>query len=340
MTRKLPVAETAVGAVQFALRNVWGTLRLGWFSLILVIAIATAGFAVTLSAMPGVLEGYVEAIEEITSQAERAAASGSVWSLELDDTEAQALIDENMDDIDPVRLVLGCLLSMLAGIAFVPMMTLLFRVGAGDIQMPGGFFYWQWGARETRTMLTYLLYVVSLVAIILVIGAVAGVLITVLSETRDLTLSWLPMILPFVLIVLYFWILLRTVLIIPAAAIENETNIFAAVKATGGNVFRMIGSLIVVYVLGLLCMIAFAIVFFVISLLLGGLSMNVGDETTAGMIISIAGIVIMIGMMVYFYMAIQLISFGWLGGAWAALRPDGVKACSTHGPAEGGVCEV
>ena len=131
-----------------------------------------------------------------------------------------------------------------------------------------------------------------------------------------------------------------TILIPAAAAVEGKMNVVSATLATGGNVFRLLGSLILLCLLLVVSLLAFGILMFILSLLLGTIDMAVGDETAGGLILSIVSAVLLVGLSVYAYIAVQLVSLGWAGMAWAALRKDNVKPCGDGAPGEGAVCEV
>ena len=70
MSRKLPIAETAVQSIQFSLRHVWPAIRLGWPSFVVFLALMIAGFALLLFNIPGFPDAVLALIDEMEGLAE------------------------------------------------------------------------------------------------------------------------------------------------------------------------------------------------------------------------------------------------------------------------------
>lgn len=328
MSRKLPIAETALEAILFAMRQTLPTLRVAWLPGLVTIALFGLGIYLFSMAFPGLFDGLIAA-------GEAAEAQGT-----LAEDQVLEIIRSHIDGVQPLFAGLGGLALLAAWAAILPISVLIYRVAAGDVAMPGGIFYWRWGAHETWFLVTYVVYVILLQVVTGAIGLGGEWAIQHFAQSGDVTLRWVPMIVGPVTLVVTLWVVLRTILIPAAAAVEGKMNVVSATLATGGNVFRLLGSLILLCLLLVVSLLAFGILMFILSLLLGTIDMAVGDETAGGLILSIVSAVLLVGLSVYAYIAVQLVSLGWAGMAWAALRKDNVKPCGDGAPGEGAVCEV
>ncbi|MEM9234705.1 MAG: hypothetical protein AAGA69_10790, partial [Pseudomonadota bacterium] len=268
MSRKLPIAETAIQSVSFAIRHVWPTIRLGWLPLIGFIGLLVFGVMTMLSGVPGLIESFETIYEEIMAQY---AAAGSPNTYSLSDEEITAILERNIGEPDLARLMLGGLICLLGWLIFVPLSTLLFRIAAGDVEAPRGFFYWQWGGRETRLVATYILYIVVVQGALYAVELFGVTLADQFANSGDVTLAWAPTVVPILFFVITIWITMRTILIVPASAIENDMNFIEATLATGGNFFRLLGSLILLIIMIVAASLAFAIVIFIGAILFGAL---------------------------------------------------------------------
>lgn len=306
MTKRLPIAETALGAVTFSLAHVLPTLRVYWLPLLLLGALASYTLStlfqgVDLEALIALAESDAQAFEEMSE-------------------------DEFLTMIapDPGALGGGILLAILTAlvsvVVFIPLSTLLYRVAAEDEQMPIGLFYWQWGAREWTFLFTIIIYMVLFGGISLAIELAGGAAIMIIQGTGDVTIGWVAMLIPILVSIITIWLTLRTILVLPASAVEGQINIFSALKATGGNVFRILGSILVLVLIIIACLIGYGLIMMILSLLQSAISLSYGTESTVGLPLTVLTYVAMAGVSIFAFIALQLINYGWGGKAWAALR--------------------
>ncbi|WP_370335788.1 hypothetical protein [Parvularcula marina] len=317
MSRKLPIAETAVQSIQFSLRHVWPAIRLGWPSFIVFLALMIAGFALLLFNIPGFPDAVLALIDEMEARSTLAVSPLDAF---ISEAEVEAIFEEYVGEVSLLNILPGLLVMMLGGIVFVPMSVLLFRVAAGDTELPKGYFYWRWTGIETRLVFVYICYAIAMIAI--TAGLYWGTvwIASSILFRGDVTMGWVLYVLPWLFLLLMLWVTLRSLMIIPAAAIEDRFSLGAALGATGGNFFRLIGSLIIVKILVIACILAFWLILFILSLTAGGLGLQFGDGSMAGKILGAVMLVVTLGASLFFMIALNLVSFGWLGGAWAAIR--------------------
>lgn len=310
MARQLPVAETAVGAVIFGLTNVPMLIRLGWLSVIMALALV----CLALFVMTHAYDGLPEFIGGL---------AGIDWSA-FDEDMAQPMADElvgiftQVPDLAPI--LVGAGIALAAGAVFLPVFTLLLRVSAGETTAPGGLFYWQWGTRETRTLLTLIGFVVASA----VIGAVFAAL---MAATSGITLSapagtggLIGFVIALALVIANLWINLRLVLVVPAAAMDDDVNFLAAVSATSGNVLRLLGSMLLLGLMSMLIMLATGLGVVILAIFSGLAAASAGAETPMGEAFGMGFGILTVLVMIYASLALKLASLAWWGRAWAALR--------------------
>lgn len=304
MTRKLPIAETAVEALMFGLKRTGTAFRLAWPGFVLYLLLAAGALFFLLSAYPE-FHTLMAALGEAIS-------SGGESDLDFD-------FDDTMGVPDPARLALAMVMFSVAAAAFVPAYVVISRVAAGDIEAPRTWFYFTWGGREWRTVLTFVGIQVAMVGLC---GALAVGMGPLLLTIDDPVFAWVPVVLPIVMVVLSFWLILRCALIIPAAAIENDINAFEAFGATGGNVFRLIGSFILLMIMLCASVLAAFLVVLVGSIVMSVIVGSVGAETQTGIGVGVVGAILAVSFMIYVYGAFYVAFLAWPARAWAALRPD------------------
>ena len=328
-TRKLPIAETAMDAIRFGLTRAGTAARLGLLPCILYGLLLGCGLFLVISAFPQanlILAEVFKALESATGQ----------------DLDLGYNLTSLFDEPDAARMLVGGALMIVSVLVFVPVMTALLQVAAGDEDAPRTWLYFRWGDREWRTLIVFIGLMIAVLAanqaigvimIVAVAGAAmvdGGMLLTGLLAGTAVLLSFC----------FYIWLNMRISLIVPAVAIENETNLLEAFGATAGNVFRILGSLILLGLTLFLLMLAALLVGGIVGVLLSLFVGQVGTETSLGLMVSVFGGVALVGFGVYACLVLALSQLGWYGLAWAALRPDHVGVCGPDGPRNGEVCEI
>jgi hypothetical protein len=316
MRRKLPIAETAIDSIVWAARAVWPTIRLGWLLLIAYLGLVALGLYLLAQSVPGLAEYYAEFGRMVAEMSERGDFENGNYETYFETMPVPA------GSADLQKVVLGGLVILLGTLIFLPLLVLLMRVAAGDIPFPRGFFYFRWGSREWRTLLTLIVYGIVLSLAQWVIAALGELGVRTAENSGDLTLTWVPAVIGLGVFVATLWVTLRTILIVPAAAIEDDINPGAAVRATGGNFFRLLGSAILLGLTVLVTIIAMVIGIFVVSILAGLAINGVGEATGAGQVLGAVFAFLLLAAMIAFYLGLQLVQVGWLAKSWAALRPS------------------
>jgi hypothetical protein len=312
MIRRLPVAETALEAVMFGLRHVPTLLRLGWFSLLVSFGLVCLALYVMAHAFNGLPAFLAEMVAFIRESGLRDGASLAAKGREL-----EAIVSQ-VPDLAPILVGFGIFFA--AAAVFVPLFVVLARVAAGEATAPSGLFYWQWGARESRTLVTMVGHGVASIVIALVLVTFATVVAAGAAASAQPALKALSGLLPLGVMALLLWITLRLLLIVPAAALDDDINFLAAIRATGGNVFRILGSLMLMGLMSLAVFVAAGIAALVLSII-GGLTVaSFGTETETGR--SFARSVLLTQGLLFAYvgLAAKLGALAWYAKAWRALR--------------------
>ena len=311
MKRKLPIAETAIDSLSFGFKHLGTVVRLGWLPVALSVGLLVLAGYVVASALP--LSEMIDAVQE--EMADARGGHGFDFPNEPRPGSGESIY---VDEIDPdlaARLPLALLLALMASLTFLPLAVLFFRVAAGDAAVPTGFFYWKWGGRETRTLFTIVLYTL----LVWLAFPLFYQFITVVGSS--VSASLLPVI-SLIAFIATLWLYVRTTLLVPAAAVENDMNALRAFVVTGGNVFRIIGSLIVYGCLMLVVIFLAYVVGGLVLVALVSVAASAGEYTATGTILmaiaTIIGVVISIGGIIF----VNLAWIGWRGKAWAALRDE------------------
>ncbi|ADM09721.1 hypothetical protein PB2503_08329 [Parvularcula bermudensis HTCC2503] len=214
----------------------------------------------------------------------------------------------------------------------LPIAVRVLAVAADADTLPGGGFYWRFGGTELRFLAMLIL------TFVLILGLLTGVNLALLSlgakvaASGDLTLGWVPALFRFVGVVFAFWLSLRFVLAGPSAAIDNSVNVVAAFRATGGNVFRLIGSLGVLGLLIAALIVSLVLIQFILGLFSGQMMLILGDATLSGRIVGGSLAALSLLLTVGGWLWIKLAVAGWFGVAWATLRPASVSEGVQSGP--------
>lgn len=312
MTRKLPIAETAVDAGVFGIAHIVPVLRIAWLPvLVWIILLTVAG---------GLLTGGDPALNDAVIEQFRIDTGMPPFMSE----DAVIALDAAVADVVAGlgwRLWVAATIVVLSSLVIVPIYTLVMRVAAGDETIPPGFLHWRWTRQDTRFVVVVILFslVTSLIGWLL--ESVGLVIADGITGLGDLAIGWLAGLVPLAMTLLFLWISLRALLIPAAAAIEPQFRFSDALAATGGNVFRIIGSLALLYVMLLLAVIGFGLALMIGTLLLGLLTTPFGTESALGTVIGFLTTVAVIVLGAGFALGAQLTGVGWMGKAWAALRP-------------------
>ncbi|MEM9988875.1 MAG: hypothetical protein AAF723_05080, partial [Pseudomonadota bacterium] len=136
----------------------------------------------------------------------------------------------------------------------------------------------------------------------------------------NIALNWVPSLFPIVFFLLITWMYLRLLLVAPASAIQGQLNFLTAFKATGGNVFRLLGSSVLLVILCLLALLAASLVMFVLFYSLQMTMTGTGTDTSVGQVIGFFSIVLFVVFFGFLAIAMQVIAIAWFAKSWAALR--------------------
>ena len=334
MQRKLPIVETAIDGLLFGVKNVWTAIRLGWAPLIVFIAVAIAACHLVCGALP--IEDIKTIFHDAMAMARQPASTQDI----------EQFLETRLDglDFDKQAVMIASIgataLCLLGALVFVPLYVVLSRAAANGDTAPGGFFYWRWGQDETRTLIACLVFIAITVLVPLGIGALGAGLSRLAVASGNVLFLWVPGGMPVFVFVVTLWILVRVLMIVPSTAIEGELNLRQAVRATGGNEFPLLGSMILFGLMIGFTVVAATIVLFVTNIAVGGGLLAFGaNAQAAGHVGIIAGVVNAI-LLALVAIATQVAQVGWSAKAWAALRPDGVRACGTGGPGDGEICAL
>ncbi len=258
---KLPVGKAAIDAVTFSFINIFSTIRLGWLGFVLFLAIYGIGLVLAFGGLdPEIFESLEYAAEDPHEMAEAlhelmGAYSGSI------------------------------LVSMVASIMFVPALVILTRMAADGVEAPRGIAYLKFGGREVSYILGYILAcIVYTIVTVLVfgpalialgIGLFSGVPPEVfadaatnpeaLGEAIEANVEGgqfgmagvIGLLFGLIGIILLIWFSLRMTTFLPTIAVENRIALFSSLRMTKGNVWRIVGAILLLLVIAMGVMIAF-----------------------------------------------------------------------------------
>ncbi|MEM6650500.1 MAG: hypothetical protein AAF603_09650 [Pseudomonadota bacterium] len=305
--RKLPIAETALESLIFGLKNVGTALRLGWFSVLLFIGLWGVAGAVMASAISA--ETWQNWID--LSQTPPDQLGPEVFSLSSIDMREGGII---------ARSTLASLLVFASFFVFTPVAVVLSQIASGDRPAPKGVIYWRWGGREWRVIATLFIYMFTILFVMTALTLFSTIMAVSIGNSGDITLSWLPALISIVIFCTTTWVYLRLILVVPAAALENRMNFIEAVGATGGNVFRLFGSFLLLMVLFFFVFIAATLVIFVLSFSFQIALTQTGTATPVGQSIGFLSALLIFLFFGFLIVASQLTSIAWFAKSWAALR--------------------
>nr|GGH93980.1 hypothetical protein GCM10011355_07090 [Aquisalinus luteolus] len=278
MKAKIQAVSTATGALKFGMNNILLTLKLYWVGMLLFVG----GYALSfLGAIQ--LAGGFDALES-------GEAAVPFW---------------------PFLLVFVVVMG-LGALAFAPASVRLARIIAGDAGEPSGIGYLKFTGREWRYVKG--MVILGLIYLFLVFVPTMLPMAFVNLETGEIPafLSMLPLLM-FIIMLVFLWFMLRLVTFLPMIAIEDRLSFRDAFRMTKGNVWRIVGSFLLLYLM--LVGIYFA-VFFGVALVSGivmiplSLTMQGGEP---GALTIILGVVLGLVSLVFYF---AMIAF--MGGSFHA----------------------
>lgn len=354
MDKKVPVVGTAVEAFVFGFRELGNVIRVGWFPLLVAIALFAGGVVSLGTGM----EGLAEHLEEIEAEIEREFEGIEEELEELEEIDEYD-VDLNRSVSSKLRTAAktiaslpwpsvelgetataqmmifggfsgGVILMFLAFFALTPVMTVIYEVSAGRRPWPTGFLYFRFGGRELRTIAGS--YILSVLIQAFVLGIMGPIVVFVLlgASTMNEIVAVSTIVLGYLtFIVATIWVSLRTVAIIPAIAAENRLIFIEAFKATAGNAWRLFFSIIILGILLSLLYGVFMIAFFALS----GLTAVMPEALQVVM-----GVVIMVFLALAYIVLLGIeISYG--GLVWRSVRGN-VMDDDELPPAEAAVADA
>lgn len=296
MGGKVWSADTAGYALKFGAVTIPSALRVGWFPMLLGLV---AAYQLQSA---GVDDGG-------TTAAFAGMDSNGAFQFDWD----ALLADDEISDF--FAFGTGLILLFVSTIMSVPLLVLWTRQSAGQVDAPGGIFYFQWTGREWRTLAMALFYIPWF--LILGLAVVAPGLIYAFV-TGDLTMGeggkllGEPSVVSYVLWggggLALIWATIRSSLFVAVAAIENRFAPLYAFGQTGGHFWSILGSAIL-FGLGL------AIVMIPLSLGIGGFA----AASFTGM--GIMGIALSFALLGLLELFSNLASFAFSGHIWLSLNP-------------------
>ncbi|MFC3303237.1 hypothetical protein [Parvularcula lutaonensis] len=358
MDRKVPVVGTAVEAFVFGFRELGNVIRVGWFPLLVTIALFAGGVVSLGTGM----EGLAEHLKEIEAELER--------EFEEFEREMEEL-DERVDEFEEYELDLsdsvsakfrtavktiaalpwpsieagdaataqmmifggfsaGIILMFLAFFALTPVVTVIYEVSAGRRSWPSGFLYFRFGGRELRTIAGS--YILGVLIQAFVLGIAGPIILFVLLgvSTMNEVVAVTTIVLGYLTFILAtIWVSLRTIAIVPAIAAENRLIFIEAFKATRGNAWRIFFSLVVFSVLLALLYGVFMIAFVAVSAL--GAVLPEGGQVVFGILLA--------GLAAVAYVIILSMELAFGGLIWRAVRGN-VMEDDDLPPAEAAVADA
>lgn len=280
MEPKIRIGEVAGQGISFAAENLVTAVRLAWPYLVLalisqLIFLENGGYSIQYHSQMGKVVNYPDS-----------------WPL--------------------FWLAMACYLLSL--IVFMPVSVLLYRMAAKQIEAPDGFFYFQWGSRETKLLLATILF--FLIVFAAALGAfapfmllMAGGMMAGLSGGIANLLMGLGMVaFGFLLI----WFLVRTVLILPVAAIEDRVALAAAFNMTKGHFWRLLSVFALLFLALIAAQILIAIMQLVAAVLLDAMGIGIEGISAGGILFT--AVALLVGL------AVSLVMIGVAGDVWLRLR--------------------
>ena len=297
MERKLPVGETVSFCAGFARRNMLLLLRLAWLPVLL----SLGGTALILASM----------------------GSGAL--------EAATLGTNTYDDPNLGLMGLGYLLSLLGALAFVPAYVVVTRRAAGGYEPPSGLFAgFRFGGREWRVigaaLLWFLLFMAVYFGLTIIIALLTGGIMAATMAGGEpggaafAVVGIVSVVAMFATLGFVVFFLVRTMLFIPMAAIENRIALADAWRATKGNFWRLLAVGLLLY------LIAFAlyIAFFAVAAVVAGVGMggDIGAGLSGGLGGAAIGVIAVLGLLaIPAYLFLYLLFIAYPGRAAGVLRP-------------------
>lgn len=247
---KLPVGSTALDAVKFGFKNMATTIRLGWVGLLVSIifgAVAVGFFAAAVG-----WESF-EVLEQLDS-------------------------GDFQDEMEALHAVLELyagiwLVVLFAGLAFVPLYVILTKMAAGVADSPGGIGYFRFGGTELK----YVVGAIMIFVLHLIVAALAslpafysfGFAISGGFANTDLNTTGhdpaaienmvessafgiggaLGVLFIVLAVVAIIWFTVRVITFLPSIAADDRLDLGRAMKMTRGNVWHIIGAVILFWLL-------------------------------------------------------------------------------------------
>lgn len=222
-------------------------------------------------------------------------------------------------------LALGFVLLLVGSLAFVPAYVIVSRKAAGGYTPPSGVFAgFRFGGREWRVigafLLWYLLLSVAYFAIAFGLGLVFALGMVGLGEgatggASAVLFGVVGALAGLIAVCALMFFVVRSMLFVPLAAIENRVAFGDAWRATKGNFWRLVAVGLVLYLAGLALYFAFAVV--------AGALFGSGNETVA---LVGGGLLVLLGAPAYLFYCLLFISYP--AKAVAKLRPMSDEAAA------------
>lgn len=260
---KTPIIRPAVEAIVFGFERIGMVVRIAWLPIIIVLVLYAAAFMALAAAADITLTGDVESqIEDLIANP----AALAVYRL--------------FTTILPISsmLILSCVYVALTRAAT-----------HAAYEPPNLPFYFAFGSREFRYFLTRILYTLLIIAatlVLLLVGAALGAGAYALYSTADEMMRaaiigcgvsasvWL--------LLIWLWVIVRFLPVLPIAAVENRIAFGDAWKMTKGAFWRI--SLSGAFFVAMLQGVAFVLMIALILpvAIIGGVMLAVGASTSFG----------------------------------------------------------
>ena len=222
---KTPILRPATEAVLFGFERIGMVIRIAWLPIVLVIGLYVTMFSIFVG--------------------------------------GDATLPAGIDSNNPERMIEGLLASpgfmsfYILQAAFMPLAASLILscvyVAATrastltDYEPPNLPFYFAIGGREIRYFIVRLLYTILAIVVTVFVGAIgAGVVVLAVGAVETVTGEGSAVVMALVgalvlwLILIWLWILLRFLPVLPIAAVENRIAFGDAWKMTKGNFWRLL----------------------------------------------------------------------------------------------------
>ncbi len=230
---KTPVLRPPVEAVLFGFERIGMVIRIAWLPIVLSIGLYVASFCALVGG-------------EVIGNVDWSAADPS---LATDPSIALKSIVAH-ESFAQFYLLNSLVLPLLASLILSCVYVATTRASTlADYEPPSLPFYFALGPRELRYFVVRILYaILIIVTAVIFFGLIAGVVAAVIAVTGSIDAGANPLVIApgaavaIWLFIVWVWIVMRFLPVLPIAAVENRIAFGAAWKMTKGNFWRLVVS--------------------------------------------------------------------------------------------------